>query len=82
MLKEGNNQESRKYGTELPPISKELGSKEQEAKACDVLAKSYFKQGNDQEIRKYPLESLPISKELGNKEQGAKAHDLAKSSRN
>ena len=32
-------------------ISKELGNKEQEAEAYDVVAKSYCKEGNDQESR-------------------------------
>ena len=57
-------------------ISKELGNKEQEAEAYDVLTKSYCKEGNDQESRKYAKELLRISKELGNKEQEAKAYDV------
>ena len=58
------------------PISKELGNKEWEAEACNVLAKSYCKQGNNQESRKYAKEVLGISKELGNKEQEAEACDV------
>ena len=52
-------------------ISKELGNKDKEAEACDVLTKSYCKEGNDQESRKYAKELLRISKELRKKEQEA-----------
>ena len=58
------------------PSSKELGNKEQEAEACDVLTKWYCKERNNQESRKYAKELLPISKELENKEQEAEACDV------
>ena len=45
-------------------ISKKLWNKEEEAKACNVLVKSYFKEGNNQESRKYAKELLRISNEL------------------
>ena len=57
-------------------ISKELGNKEQEGEAYDVLAKSYCKEGNDEERRKYAKELLRISKELGNKEEEVEAGDV------
>ena len=57
-------------------INKELGKKEQEAQAYDVLAKSYCKGKNDQESRKYAKGLHRISEELGNKEQEAEAYDV------
>ena len=60
-----NDQESRKYTTALPSISKKVANNKQEAKAYDHtvvrVGNWFFKKGNEQSGRKYTLESLRIS---------------------